>query len=93
MAKSKNEGGETGTRFGGSSAGSASDYVRQAFSALPFDQKFSTLIRIELDMLGDAVDTVVSAASQAVDDLARCCERSEQSASATPGAAGGASTS
>lgn len=92
MTKSKNEGGASGAG-GGSSAGNPSDYVRQAFSALPFDQKFSTLIRIELDMLGDAVDTVVSAASKVVDDIARCCECSEQTASATPGAAGSAPTS
>ena len=87
MTESKNEGGESGTRSEGSKPGNASDAVRQAFSALAFDEKFSTLIQIELDMLGDAVDSVVSAASRAVDDLARCCARSEQSASATPGAA------
>ena len=91
MTESKNEG-ESGTG-GGSGAGNATDYVRQAFSALPFDQKFSTLIRIELDMLGDAVDTVVSAASKVVDDIARCCECSEQTASATPGTPGGAPAS
>ena len=84
--------GKTGT--GGSSAAeNASDYVRKAFSALPFDQKISTLIKIELDMLGDAVDTVVAAASNVVDEFARCCEPSEQTASATTGAAGSAPTS
>jgi hypothetical protein len=78
---------------GGTGAGNPADHVRQAFSALPLDEKFSTLIRIELDMLGDAVDTVVSAASKVVDDIASSCERSEQSASATPSAAGSAPTS
>jgi len=92
MTESKNEGGQSGTG-GGSAAGNASDYVRQAFSALPWDQKFSTLIKVELDMLGDDVDAVASAASKVVDDIARSCERSEQTASATPGAAGGAPTS
>ena len=92
MAESKYEGAQSGTG-GGGGAGNASDYVRQAFSALPFDEKFSTLIKIELDMLGDAVDTVVSAASKVVDDIARSCGRSEQTASATPGAAGSAPTS
>ena len=53
-----------------SSRSAASDAVRQAFAALPFDQKMSTLIRVELDMLGDAVDTVVSAASRAADEIA-----------------------
>ena len=92
MTESKTEGGQSGT---GADSGTenASDYVRQAFSALPFDQKFSTLIKIELDMLGDAVDTVVSAASKVVDDIARCCECAEQTVSATPGAAGSAPTS
>jgi hypothetical protein len=89
MTESKNEGGQSGTG-GGSGAGNASDYVREAFSALPWDQKFSTLIKIELDMLGDAVDTVVSAASKVVDDIARSCECSEQTTSATPGAPGSA---
>ena len=81
--------GQSGTG-GGSAADNASDYVRKAFSALPFEQKISTLIRIELDMLGDAVDTVVAAASEVVDDFARCCERAEQTAS-SPGAAGSTS--
>lgn len=92
MTESKNEGGRSETS-GGSSAGNASDYVRQAFSALPWDQKFTTLLKIELDMLGDAVDTVVSAASKVVDDIARSCECSEQTASATPGTPGGAPAS
>jgi hypothetical protein len=51
----------------------AADDVRQAFSGLPFEQQISTLIRIELDMLGDAVEAVVSAASKAVDDIANAC--------------------
>jgi len=92
MSESKKDSWQSGAGSG-SSAGNASDYVRRAFSALPWDQKFSTLIKIELDMLGDAVDTVVSAASKVVDDIAKSCERSEQTASATPGAAGSAPTS
>jgi hypothetical protein len=55
----------------------AANDVRHAFSGLPFEQKLSTLIRIELDMLGDAVEAVVSAASKAVDDIAAsCCQGS-----------------
>jgi len=54
----------------------AADDVRQAFSGLPFEQKFSTLIRIELDMLGDAVEAVVAAASKAVDDIVASCSES-----------------
>lgn len=48
----------------------AADDVRRAFSGLDFEEKISTLIRIELDMLGDAVETVVSVASKAVDEIA-----------------------
>jgi len=46
---------------GGSDARSTADNVRQAFAGLPLDQKISTLIQVELDMLGDAVNSVVSA--------------------------------
>jgi hypothetical protein len=68
----------------------AADDVRQAFSGLPFEQQVSTLIRIELDMLGDAVETVISAASKAVDDIANAC--TEPSGTKTASAADPAST-
>ena len=72
---------------------SAADEVRQAFAGLPLDQKISTLIQVEIDILGDAVNSIVSAVSKAVDDVARACESSEPSASATASAGGQASTS
>ena len=84
--------GSNDTRSGNSSAKNAADDVRKAFSGLPFEQKFSTLIRIELDMLGDAVDAVVSAASKAVDDIAAsCCQDStnEPASSSRHSSAGG----
>ena len=74
---------DTGSK--GTDAGSAAEDVRKAFGALPLDQKVSTLIQVELDMLGDAVSTVVTAVSKAVDDLAKACEPSDQPGSATPG--------
>ena len=81
MSTTTHDEGSNDTRSGNSSAKSAADDVRQAFSGLPFEQKFSTLIRIELDMLGDAVDAVVSAASKAVDDIANaCCQDSTNKA-------------
>ena len=46
------------------------DQVRRAFSGLPLEEKISTLLRIELDMLGDAVEAVVSVASKAIDEAA-----------------------
>jgi hypothetical protein len=93
MTGSTNEGGDSGTRSASSNAGGAADYVRQAFAGLPLDQKISTLIQVELDMLGDAVENVVSVVSKAVNDVAKAWECSEQSASATPGAGSQGSTS
>ena len=55
------------------------DEVRQAFATLSFDQKIATLFRVELDMLGDAINTVVSAASTVADkivDTVTGCETS-----------------
>jgi hypothetical protein len=59
--------------------GSAADAVRQAFANLQSDEKVSTLIRIELDMVGDAVDWVVSAASKAADEVVKLCSDRESS--------------
>ena len=61
------------------SNGAAED-IRKAFAALPFDQKISTLIRVELDMLGDAVNSVMSAASKAADELSKAFTEAEQRA-------------
>ncbi len=83
--------GANDTRSGTSSSKTAADDVRQAFSGLPFEEKFSTLIRIELDMIGDAVDAVVSAASKAVDDIAASC--CQDSTNKTESSSGHASTS
>jgi hypothetical protein len=85
----KNEAG--GAKAASDATGRNADDVRQAFSALPFDQKIWTLIRVELDMVGDAVEAVAAAASKALDEVANAC--TEHSTSASPGAAGEASTS
>lgn len=50
-------------------ADAASRSVREAFAALPFEKKISTMLRIELDMFGDAIDSVVNAASRAADEI------------------------
>jgi len=64
--------------------GSAADGVRQAFANLQFDEKVSTLIRIELDLAGDAVDWVVSAASKAADEVVKaCCDQRSSTSSDT----------
>jgi DsbC/DsbD-like thiol-disulfide interchange protein len=49
----------------------AAEAVRKAFAALPFEQKITTLIKVELDMLGDAVSSVMSAASKAADEISK----------------------
>jgi hypothetical protein len=66
----------------------AAEEVRKAFAALPFEQQISTLIRIELDMVGDVVETVVSAASKAANDIADAFNRGNSSTAGTPGAGG-----
>lgn len=93
MTESNNEGAKNQSGAEGGAERSAADNVREAFGALPLPQKVSTLINVELDMLGDAVGGVVSVVSRAVDDFARACETSEQSGPATSGAADQTSTS
>jgi hypothetical protein len=86
MSGFTNEGGKSGA--GSSGGGSAAGDVRQAFAELPFDQKITTLIQVELDMLGDAAGSVVSAVSKAVDDMARACtEQSKSGKTANDGQA------
>ena len=43
--------------------------VREAFAALPLDQKLIALVEVELDLLGDAAQSFVSAASKAADEV------------------------
>lgn len=50
-------------------ASGAAEEVRQAFSALPFSDRLSTLLKIEIDLLGDAAKTIVDAASQMADEI------------------------
>jgi DNA-directed RNA polymerase specialized sigma24 family protein len=66
------------TRTDKDSNSGAADAVRQAFASLPFEQKISTLIRVELDMLGDAVNTVMSAASRAADEMSKAFTEAER---------------
>lgn len=56
--------------YSNAEAASASDTIRKAFAALPWDQKITTLLRVELDMVGDVVETVAQAASRAADEIA-----------------------
>ena len=63
----------------------AAEDIRKAFAALPFDQKISTLIRVELDMLGDAVNSVMSAASKAADEISKAFTEAERAKEADAG--------
>ena len=53
----------------GDAGRAAAEAVRQAFAALPFGDKVSTLVRVELDMLGDVADSMVSAAEKVADEI------------------------
>jgi hypothetical protein len=90
MSANSNKSEAGGARTGSGATGRTAEDVRRSFSALPFDQKISTLIRVELDMLGDAAEAVASAASKALDEVANACtEHSKPAASGS----GQASTS
>jgi hypothetical protein len=47
----------------------AADEVRKAFSALPLADRLSTLLKVEIDLLGDVAESVLSEASRALDQL------------------------
>ena len=66
------------------------DAVRKGFAALPFEQKIATLLRVELDMVGEAVETIVSAASRVADEIADAVSGSK---APEPGAASEEATS
>ncbi|HXG65793.1 MAG TPA: hypothetical protein VNO70_11860 [Blastocatellia bacterium] len=55
-------------------ARNAGKAVRDAFAALPCEQKIKTLIDIELDLVSDIAGTLVDATSQAARDLGRALD-------------------
>ena len=48
---------------------SQAEEVRRVFAALPFEQRISTLFKVELDFLADIVENVASTISKTVEDL------------------------
>lgn len=72
------------TNKGTSAQDDAAEAVRRAFAALPLDQKLSTLVRVELDLLGDIADGVASTASKAFDEMARAFNNARTSSSGEP---------
>ena len=77
---------ETGSTSSESTADDAARRaVREAFAALPIDQRLITLVEVELDLLGDAAQSVFNTVSKAADEFAsafRAAESSAQSDSA-----------
>ncbi len=45
--------------------------VRRLFAALPFSQRLSTLLRVELDMVVDVVEKAAAETSKALDEVAK----------------------
>ena len=62
----------------------AAEAVRKAFSALPFGDKLSTLVKVELDMLGDFADSIFCAAEKVADEIVDVFTCSDAPASAQP---------
>ena len=62
----------------------AAEAVRQGFAALPFGDKLSTLVKVELDMLGDLADGVVCAAERVADEIVAVFTCAEEQSPAQP---------
>lgn len=45
--------------------------VRRLFAALPFNQRLSTLLRVELDLVVDVVDKAAAETSRVLDEVAK----------------------
>lgn len=60
--------------------------VRDAFASLPFDQKVSTLLRVEFDMVEKMANTVMSEASKALDEIADAVMGTKRESTNEPGA-------
>ena len=62
----------------------AAEAVRKAFGALPFGDKLSTLVKVELDMLGDLADSMFSAAERVADEIVDVFTCSDEASGAQP---------
>ena len=54
--------------------------VREAFSALPADQRLIALVEVELDLLSDAAQSVFNTMSRAADEFVNAFKTAESSA-------------
>ena len=89
MTANSSDTGKEGPDSQGGAGRGASRAVREAFDALPFEQKISTLLQIQLDLLGNAADTIISATSKAVNDISEAfkapeCQTSETTSAGDP---------
>lgn len=55
--------------------------VRKSFASLSLEKKLSTLLRIELDLVGDIAEVVVATANRVVDEVGRAFSGSKPPAS------------
>ena len=53
------------------SASGEAQEVRRLFAALPFNQRLSTLLRVELDLVVDVVDKAAAETSKVLDEVAK----------------------
>ena len=67
------------TRSESSAENTARRAVREAFAALPLDQRLVALVEVELDLLGDAAQSFMNAASKAADEVAKSFRGAETS--------------
>ena len=67
------------TRSESTAENTARRAVREAFAALPLDQRLVALVEVELDLLGDAARSFVSAASKAADEMTNAFRSPESS--------------
>ena len=72
--ETKNSGPESATE------NAARRAVREAFAPLPVDQRLIALVEVELDLLGDAAQSVINTVSNAADEFARSFRAAEASA-------------
>jgi len=73
-----------GSAAGDSARRAAAEAVRQGFAALPFGDKLSTLVKVELDMLGDLADGAVCAAERVADEIVALFTCAEEQTPAQP---------
>ena len=67
------------TRSESSAENTARRAVREAFAALPLDQRLVALLEVELDILGDAAQSFMKAASKAADEVSNAFRRPDSS--------------